>query len=222
MTQVTSVFNRQSMHYLQLARVLLGVIQVCQAAAGFLGVCQAAVGFPWARQAAAGLRWVCQVGVGFLRVRHAAVDLLWARYTAGCQPWWWRELVRLPCAALQECQVAAGLPAERQVVAGLPVERQVAGWQQPAQRGLVQGHGVLREPQVAAGLPVECQVAEGWPVECQGAGSRAAPHGWGQVLEHTPWAVGRMHRAVGDGRLGCREGANLKHHTLCSLCCGSP
>ena len=63
--------------------------------------------------------------------------------------------------------MAAGLPVECQVVAGLQMERQVAGWQQPPQRGLVQGHGVLQEPQVAAGLPAECQVAEGLPMECQ-------------------------------------------------------
>ena len=117
--------------------------------------------------------------------------------------------------------MAAGLPMERQVVAGLPVERQVAGWQQPPKRGLVRGHGVLRESQVAVGLPVECQVAEGWLAECLVADSGAAPHGWGQVLEHMPWAVGRMHRAVEVWRLGRREGPSLKHHMLYFLCCGA-
>ena len=174
-------------------------------------MCQAAAGLLSVRQAVAGLRWVCQVGVGLLRVRQAAVDLLWARQAAGCRPCWWRELERLPCAALQECQVAAGLPAECQVVAGLPAERQVAGYQQPAQRGLVQGHGVLQEPQVAAGLPVERQVV----------GSRAALHSSGQVLEHTPWAVGHMHQAVEVWRLGLREGASLNYYHPCFLCCGS-
>ena len=96
LTQATSVGNRQSMLYLQLACALLEVTQVCQAAAGLLGVCQAAVsllearqaavGLLWARQAAAGWRWVCQVVGGFLRVRQAAVDLLWARQAAGCPP----------------------------------------------------------------------------------------------------------------------------------------